>query len=99
MDLNQKKKLIVYLKIPGNKIFVNNKLHGEVQNRHLVLSQAVPSDDPRESSRTWLNLDTNSIYPDDLCIININFRSVMNKRAEFLQIIDSKLLIPRNLTL
>ena len=43
-----------------------------------------------ESSHTWLNLDTDSIYPNDLCILNINFRSVMNKRAEFLQIIDSK---------
>ena len=40
------------IKIRGNKIFVNNKLHGEVQNRNFVLSQAVPSDDPMESSHT-----------------------------------------------
>ena len=40
------------IKIRGNKIFVNNKLHGEVHNRNFVLSQAVPSDDPMESSHT-----------------------------------------------
>jgi len=40
------------IKIRGNKIFVNNKLHGEVKNRNLVLSQVVPSDDPMESSST-----------------------------------------------
>jgi len=40
------------IKIRGNKIFVNNKLHGEVKNRNLVLSQALPSDDPMESSST-----------------------------------------------
>ena len=44
-DINRK-----VIKIRGNRIFVNNKLHGEVKNRNLVLSQAVLPDDQMESS-------------------------------------------------
>jgi len=38
------------IKIHGNRIFVNSKLHGEVKNSNFILSQASSSNEQMESS-------------------------------------------------
>jgi len=106
--LTQKETDCRAIKIHGNRIFMNNKLYGEVINSGFILNQASSSNEQMESSHNWLdsevapcpNQSDNQTSPftveplpsvdsSILTVININFRSVLNKRAGLIYLIHS----------
>jgi len=78
------------IKIRGNKIFLNNKLHGEVKDSKLFL-QISQDQQMDQTSNNWLNTEVQSRNQTDniLKFLIINCQSVrsQNKRNDLAAIL------------